>query len=477
MHRSLYWKLTLAFMLVAVTTAGLVALMIRFTSADRLTQLILDQQRSQIQASLAEYYTTNGSWDGIERQWRQLQSQAQALTQPQGQPQPTPAVVRPTPLPDSPQSYNRDRRSFFGLADTQGVVLISVDPSYPVGAKLPDEKLSEGLAVTVNSKQVGTILTQQLPQPGFNPEETLFLERTYQALFLAVLIALLFALVLGFVLARTLTHPLQALTSAAERIAAGQLEQQVKVTSQDEIGQLARAFNLMSQNVARANHMRRQMTADIAHDLRTPLTVIAGYVESMRDGVLRPTTERLALIYEEIERLQDLVGDLRLLSQADAGELPLNPQAIAPCSLLERAAAVFQHKAGQQSVTMSVQAAEDLPELEIDEARMLQVLDNLISNALRYTPAGGKITLAARQAGDKLVLSVQDTGSGIAPQELPHIFDRFYRADPSRHTDTGESGLGLAIVKALVEAHHARVWAESTVGSGTSILIEFPLAA
>lgn len=175
------------------------------------------------------------------------------------------------------------------------------------------------------------------------------MDRTNQALTLAPIVALLVALVIGILLARTLTRPLRVLTSAAHRIAEGQLDQQVPVHSKDEIGQLAEAFNRMSRAVAQANLLRRQMTADIAHDLRTPLTVIAGYIESMQEGVLQPTPARLALIYAEIERLQDLVGDLRLLSQADAGELPLLPQWVAPARLLERAAALFQHRAEQQN--------------------------------------------------------------------------------------------------------------------------------
>ena len=154
----------------------------------------------------------------------------------------------------------------------------------------------------------------------------MFLQRTNQALLMGVLGAMLVALLLGILLASGLTRPLKALTQAAQSIAQGHLEQKVVVNSEDEIGQLATAFNRMSEEVARVNQLRRQMTADIAHDLRTPLTVIGGYVEAMRDGVLQPTETRLTMIYTEIERLQDMVGDLRMLSQADAGELPLHPQ-------------------------------------------------------------------------------------------------------------------------------------------------------
>lgn len=302
--------------------------------------------------------------------------------------------------------------------------------------------------------------------PRFNPEEALYLTRTSWALFFAVL---------GIILTRTLTRPLQALTQAARSIAAGQLEQQVQVTSKDEIGQLAAAFNKMSQEVVRVNQQRRQMTADIAHDLRTPLTVIAGYIESMRDGVLQPTPERLSLIYNEIEGLQNLVGDLRMLSQMDSGELTLHLQQIPPQSLLDRAAASFQHRAEQQNVVLSVQAEENLPDISVDESRMMQVFGNLLSNSLRYTPAGNSITLSAQQQAKNVVLAVRDTGAGIVEEDLPYIFDRFQRADKSRHTESGESGLGLSIVKALIEAQGGKVWAESKDGEGTSIYLSMPV--
>jgi signal transduction histidine kinase len=231
----------------------------------------------------------------------------------------------------------------------------------------------------------------------------------------------------------------------------------------------------MSQEVARVNQLRRQMTADIAHDLRTPLTVISGYIESMRDGVLQPTPQRLALIYTEIERLQDLVGDLLMLSLADAGELSLNLQQISPKSLLEQAADIFRHQADQKNVAINVDAKSDLPEIRADQARMMQVLDNLISNALRHTPSEGKITLSAQVSGDKLEICVQDTGEGIPAEDLPFVFSRFHRVDKSRHTETGETGLGLAIVKALVETHGGSILAQSVVGQGTTIQLKFPI--
>jgi signal transduction histidine kinase len=464
MLKSLYWKLTLAFMLVAFTTAALVALFIRLTSANRLMQLVMDQQRSSLQQTLQSYYASQGSWEGVAQNWSQIQSLLL----------PTPA----SPPPDHPPQDNRppdgqDRKNFLGLADAQGVVIVSVNPNYPAGSSLPAALLQAGTQVSVDGQQVGTILTANEP-PGFNPQEAQFLQRTNEALIFAMLGALLVTLAIGILLARTLTRPLHALTLAAQSITQGQLEQEVKVGANDEIGQLATAFNRMSQEVARVNQLRRQMTADIAHDLRTPLTVISGYVESMRDGDLKPTPERFALMYSEIERLQNLVGDLRMLSMADAGELSLNPQSLSPKNLLERAAALFRHQAEGQQVGIQVEASDDLPSIRVDEARMIQVLGNLISNALRYSLPGGTITLAVQSSGDEVEIRVEDTGVGIPEEELPYIFNRFHRGDKSRHTETGETGLGLAIVKALVEAHGGSVLAESKPDEGTIIRLVFP---
>ena len=469
MFKSLYAKFALAFVSLAFFTAAIVALFIRLTSEDRLSKLITEQQVSSLQTALADYYSAAGSWQGVAQAWHEIESGTRLGGYAGNEPAPPEGDKQPG---DDKHDDFKDR-SLFGLADAQGVVLVPVNRDTPLGATLPASLLKQGNPVTVNGETVGTILTVK-NLPAFNPEEALFLQRTNQALGLAVAGSLIAALVIGVLLARTLTRPLKALTQAAEGIAGGELQQEVKIQSRDEIGKLAAAFNRMSAEVARVHQARKQMTADIAHDLRTPLTVIGGYVESMRDGVLAPTPQRLATIYAEIERMQDLVGDLRMLSQVDAGELPLNPQPAAPDALLQRAAELFQHQAAQLNVALKLQAEPNLPEVLVDEARMMQVLDNLLSNALRYTPAGGSITLSANAAGGRVQLAVADTGIGIEPQELPLIFERFHRADKSRHAENGESGLGLAIVKALVEAHGGRVWAESVPGQGTTLRLELP---
>jgi signal transduction histidine kinase len=267
------------------------------------------------------------------------------------------------------------------------------------------------------------------------------------------------------------------------------------VTSRDEIGELVGAFNQLSRDLARATQLRRRMTADVAHDLRTPLTVIAGYLEALRDDVLKPTPERFAAMYSETQLLLHLVEDLHTLSLADAGELSLQRARIAPRQLLERVASTYQHAAEQGGVALRVCADDDLPEICADAEQLTRALGNLVSNALRYTPPGGTIVLGARcetngerrttneaevvpfvlRPSSFVVLDIRDTGVGIAAEHLPAIFERFYRADPSRQEATGGSGLGLAIVKSIVEAHGGQVGVESAPGQGTTFTIALPV--
>ena len=233
----------------------------------------------------------------------------------------------------------------------------------------------------------------------------------------------------------------------------------------------------MSQDLVTSQQLRRQMTADIAHDLRSPLAVIAGYIESMRDEVLKPTPERFDTIYSEIEHLQHLISDLRTLSRADAGELPLNLVQLDPQELIDRTVTTFKHQAAQKNIEIEAVIESNVPEFKGDEERLAQVLGNLINNAIRHTPKNGAIRLNGRRDNNGIRLSVEDTGEGIPADALPHVFDRFYRVDQARQQNSGESGLGLAIAKSLIEAHGGTIEVFSQVGFGTRFDIVLPALA
>jgi two-component system sensor histidine kinase BaeS len=348
--------------------------------------------------------------------------------------------------------------------------------SYRLGHRIPADELAQGVEIEVDGQVVGTALVTGDPPP-LAPREVRYLMRTNRASLYAALAAILIALFLGIFLARRLTRPVRELTAATRAMAQGELEQQVPVRSQDELGELAAAFNQMSADLTHANELRRQMTADIAHDLRTPLSVIAGYAEGLRDGVLPPTPETFQTIHKEAEHLSRLVEDLRTLSLADAGELTLIRQLVTPRELLERTAAAHLPRAQQLEIGLRVTAEANVPPVNADPERMAQVLGNLVSNALRHTPVGGQISLAAAQEGNDVLLTVQDTGVGIASSKLPRIFDRFYRGDDARQADEGESGLGLAIAKSLVELHGGTISVESILGEGTTFTIALPVGS
>jgi two-component system sensor histidine kinase BaeS len=441
-------KLTLAFLLVSLIAIGLAALFVWITTATEFSQYLVNQRQAEFVTLVTEYYQTNGNWQGVDMALR-----AAGLLPPFAQP----GTVQPDPQP-------------FALADQNRVIIIP-GGQYEAGQKIRQGILDRGISIEVGGVVVGTVLTTgETPAP--NSIEQKYIDSVNRSLLIAALGAAAIALLLGLFLARSLTRPVRDLTTATRTLASGKPGDPVPVRSADELGELAASFNQMSADLARLNQSRRQMTADIAHDLRNPLTVIGGYLESLQDGKLSPTPERIAVMQAEVRHLQRLVEDLRTLSLADAGELALHLQPVAPGELLARTAAAYQHQAEQQKVGLVVEAEARLPEVRLDPERMEQVLGNLVSNALRYTPEGGEIRLSARQANGPLTLEVCDTGSGIPADVLPHIFERSYRGDPSRSGD--ESGLGLAIAKSIVELHGGSIHAESTPGRGSRFVIRMP---
>jgi signal transduction histidine kinase len=260
------------------------------------------------------------------------------------------------------------------------------------------------------------------------------------------------------------------------------LSARVPATGSGEFRRFTRSFNRMAEALETADHQRRELLADVAHELRTPLTVIQGNLEGLRDGVYEATPEHLDLVLDETYKLSRLVDDLRLLTLAEAGQLPLDIQVLDVPQLLADVRDTFAVQASEARVALGVESAESLPPLIGDPQRLGQVLGNLVTNALRHTPPGGRVTLGAtlpstEEVPTAVLLWVADTGEGIPAEDLPRIFDRFWRGDPARSHELGAgSGLGLAIAKSLVEAHGGRIWAESQVGQGTAVSCLLPLS-
>jgi signal transduction histidine kinase len=306
--------------------------------------------------------------------------------------------------------------------------------------------------------------------------ETTFLASVNRSLWLAVLIAGLTALLLALVFASTLLKPLHTLKAGAHRMEQGDLSQRVAIKAKGEIGALAHAFNAMADSLSRAEGLRRNLVSDVAHELRNPLMNIRGTLELLQDEVLEPTPETLASLYEETSLLSRLVADLQDLSLAEAGQLCLKRQSISLSEVVSQATHMVQPALARKHLTLCVHIPPDLPCVDADPERVAQILRNLLSNAITHTPGQGEISITASRVESAVKISVQDSGVGIAPEHLPNLFERFYRADASRARATGGTGLGLAIVKQMVEAHDGQITVESQPGKGACFTFTLPAA-
>jgi len=373
------------------------------------------------------------------------------------------------------------------VADSVGQVVADTSNSL-IGQTLGGAELAAGTAIELNGQRIGTLIVRDgagLGGMGMTTEAAAdLLARVNRAIWLAALAAGVAALIVGGLLAYGLVRPVQRLTVAAAAIARGDLSQRVTVHSNDELGDLATAFNAMATDLQASERLRRDMTADIAHELRNPLAALQGSIEAVIDGVLPPSAENLLPLLDQTQILTRLVEDLRTLALADAGQLPLDRALTDPADVVRSVVAQFAAQAEAKKLTLRAEISGSLPTLSLDPQRIGQVLGNLIGNAIRHTPVGGQVVCRVSSSAEAdnagqvapVTFTVADTGSGIAPEALPHIFERFYRADHSRARREGGTGLGLAIAKQLVEAHGGRIWATSdgVAGKGSTVAFSLP---
>jgi signal transduction histidine kinase len=308
-----------------------------------------------------------------------------------------------------------------------------------------------------------------------NPAEThqMFLDAVHRYILWAGLAGVGVAVLLSFVLTRRLLRPLSEMVLGARRVAQGDYGTRVQATSRDEVGELGRAFNAMADSLARIEELRKTMVSDVAHELRTPLTNIRGYLEALWDKVVEPTPQTLGMLQQEVLRLVRLVDDLSQLTRADAARALLSREPVNMAALVEEAVGLFAAPFAEGGIELERSVEEGLPAIAADRARLLQVLRNLMDNALSYTPRGGTATVSAARSGEGVRLTVTNRGAEIPAADLPFIFGRFYRVDKSRSRASGGAGIGLAIVKQLVEAHGGRVGAESADGT-TRVWVALP---
>jgi signal transduction histidine kinase len=290
-------------------------------------------------------------------------------------------------------------------------------------------------------------------------------------------VALLVAVALSIFTSRRIVRPIQAMMQASQRIAGGDYRHRIRVPGEDELGVLARAFNHMSETLERVERRRLEAIGDLAHELRTPLSSIKGLMEGLMDGILAAEPVTFLSVQREVARLQRLVHDLEELARVEAGQSPLDLRPVNMTELLRAAADRLQPQFEDKDIRLHVDVPHGLPHVRADAGRLLQVLLNLLGNALRYTPSGGQVTVRTYREGQQMVIRVHDTGIGIAAEHLPYLCERFYRVDKARTSASGGSGIGLTIARHLVEAHGGRLWATSPgPGQGSTFSFTLPLA-
>ncbi len=435
-----------AFALVIVLgISGMVAsfwLVTRWNDPEQIRWIEAEMSARDLAMQLAAYYQRTGSWHKVEQ--------------------------RLGPLPQG-----------FGGIDG-AVSLLDMKGRIVAGRRRPvmvrGNEAVRRIPIVANRQQVGTLVISVFDTDEAFPVGQLNRRPLLWGMFGAGAGLIVVLLAIAAVFSRRISAPLRQISAAAHAIADGDHSSRVKPANVRELAELAESFNRMAAALQQADQQRRQLTADIAHELRTPLSIIKGQLEGIQDGVYEADAEQIEALLAEVALLERLINDLHLLALADAGQLPLYREMVAPVMLVNEAVRSFTQSAAERGIRLTTVLADDLPDIMVDPLRIAQVLGNLIGNALRHTPAGGEVKVAVTADQGSIVFSVRDTGPGIDPADLPHIFDRFYRADRSRTRSSGGAGLGLAIARRLVEAHRGQIWVESELGRGTTVSFAMPVS-
>ena len=451
MIHSLRFRLLAGFSIVILVAVGAIYFFASQTAGGeirRFGERSEEARFSRVVFELHRHYQEQENWEGIQtyvEQWGNLYGREIILTDASG------VVVADSQGEQLDEQYH---------SDSPGMPL-----SVPWGESIP-----------------GTLYINPGPLTGFRheppenfPSPLNLLQTVSRFLIWGALLAIALAFLLTFFLSRRILAPVKALTAAARQLGQGDLSQRVHLKDKSEIGEMAQAFNSMAGDLERVEQLRRNMVADAAHELRTPLSNIKGYLEAIRDGLKKPDAESIRSLSEKASLLSRLVDDLQELSLAEAGELRLTRESGDITRLIKQAVASRQTQAEEKGLSVSADLTDKLPPVNIDFHRIGQVLNNLLDNAIAHTGKGGSIKVSAEKRDDRLKVSVTDTGEGIPAEELPNIFERFYRTDKSRTRTTGGSGLGLTIAKRLVEAHNGTIEARSEPGKGSSFTFTLPL--
>ena len=450
-HVRFFWQLIIAFVLVILLAGGGTflagrAALSNLESFTRDHPLVITRLWT---GRLAAYYDQQSSWEGVD------------------------TLIAGYPCEPGWGPWGQDWQMHYILATPDGTI-VAASEDERLGQSMRPPELALADRIVMNDQQIGLLLLS--PFDYFGVEPRAIIRRALQRFLLAGLAIGGCTLIVGLLLSRRISRPLVNLTAATRAVAAGDLDVRVPIRYHGEVRELAVAFNRMAEDLARADALRRNMTADVAHELRTPLSVIRGKLEGVLDGVYPATSEHLQPVLEETELLTHLVEDLRLLALAETGQFPLEKRPLDVGDLLRDAQVNFGPQAADRGVTLALDLPTELPRVMADWRRVAQILGNLLTNALRHTPEGGCVTLAAEPSEGAVTVTVADTGAGIPPDDLPYVFERFWRGDKARMRASGRTGLGLAIAKHLVEAHGGEIGVESAPGKGATFRFALPVA-
>lgn len=441
MLHSLRTRLLIGFILVVALAVGTVAFIASRSTKVEFGRYVTHDQAlryRRLALILSAYYARARSWEGI-----------QSL------------------IDQTDQVYNER----LVLSDRQGIV-VGDSNNKLLGRSVNDDWSSESITLQIAGTPIGRLFIKQEER---TPIEKAFLASVNKSVLIAAIVAGGAGILIALVYSRRIVNPVKALTSAARRMQEGKLDQRVEVSSQDEIGQLARTFNSMTAELKEQEKLRRNIVSDVAHELRGPLSNIQGYLEALKEGLAEPDPEIIGILHQEALLLSRLIDDLHDLAQAEAGKLDLNLQTVALEDIVTKTVDSIQNKTQEKYIELSLNLVNSTM-VKADPQRMKQVLRNLLENSIIHTPPGGKINISVKVKGQDAQVGVSDTGEGISAADLPYIFERFYRADKSRSRSTGGSGLGLTIAKKIIEAHRGEIWAESEEGEGATFKFSLPLA-
>jgi signal transduction histidine kinase len=453
----LWVRLSLAFVFVAVISALAVAVLATSVASNQFQQYVARRDllaQTGVLEDLVTYYETNGNWVGVEPVLAQVAGRGQGRGRP-------PVL----------------------LADVGGNIVYD-ERTQRVGTLLSVSERSTALPIDVQGGTAGYLLLGTQGRGALATNEQDFLDQLQRTLLIAAVIAAGLGIVIGVVISRTVSRPLSRLAQAARAFAAHNWAQRVQIGGTEEVAEVAVAFNDMADSLQHAETLRRNLMADVAHELRTPLTVLQGNLRAMLDGVYPLERSEIATLYDETRLLNRLVDDLRELALAEAGQLKLNRQPIDLAALIGSTVANFMPMAEERGLALEANL-DRVVTVVADPDRVGQVLRNLIANALWHTPPQGQVTVETQPIDRGICVTVTDTGEGIAPEDVPHVFDRFYRSDKSRtrpstslHSaqDRGGSGLGLAIAKSLIEAMGGQIGVDSELGKGSRFWFTLPQA-